>query len=165
MLLEPSSGSYSRTYFPLRRSSRTFTGIGCSSSSDATMQTRPVCSTLWRTVSCAKRASFCCTSPCTLIAPTSPRISVTAGRRRWPPLSIPPPPGEPGRGRAGLVEPAVRRRPARAVMPHLEQHHSADLPRQVRLGRQPRVSREQQPARAVRHQQDDGLLVDVGLTG
>src|SRR5438034_741580 len=83
MLLEPSSGSYSSTYFPPRRSARTCTGIGSSSSSEATTQTRPVCSTLWRTVSWANRSSFCCTSPCTLITPTSPRISVSPARRTW----------------------------------------------------------------------------------
>jgi len=83
MLLEPSSGSYSSTYFPPRRSARTCTGIGSSSSSEATMQTRPVCSTLWRTVSWANTSSFCCSSPCTLIAPNSPRMSVNPARRTW----------------------------------------------------------------------------------
>src|SRR5438093_11102032 len=83
MLVEPSSGSYMSTYLPPRRSSRTCTGIGCSSSSDATTHTRPVCSTLCRTVSLANTSSFCCTSPWTLIAPNSPRISVSPARRTW----------------------------------------------------------------------------------
>src|SRR2546426_2875776 len=83
MLVEPSSGSYNSTYFPPRRSSRTCTGMGCSSSSDATTHTRPVCSTLWRTVSLANTSSFCCTSPWTLIVPTSPRMSVRPARRTW----------------------------------------------------------------------------------
>src|SRR6266850_4157467 len=83
MLVEPSSGSYISTYLPPRRSSRTCRGIGCSSSSDATTHTRPVCSTAWRTVSLANKSSFCCTSPWTLIVPDSPRISVKPARRTW----------------------------------------------------------------------------------
>src|SRR6266436_1688459 len=83
MLVEPSSGSYNSTYLPPRRSSRTWIGMGCSSSSDATTQTRPVCSTLCRTVSLANRSSFCWTSPWTLIVPDSPRISVRPARRTW----------------------------------------------------------------------------------
>src|SRR5438876_7327106 len=83
MLVEPSSGSYMSTYLPPRRSSRTCTGIGCSSSSDATTHTRPVCSTACRTVSLANTSSFCCTSPWTLIAPNSPRMSVSPARRTW----------------------------------------------------------------------------------
>src|SRR6266581_1789196 len=83
ILVEPSSGSYNSTYFPPRRSARTCTGMGCSSSSDATTHTRPVCSTLCRTVSLANTSSFCCTSPCTLIAPNSPRMSVRPARRTW----------------------------------------------------------------------------------
>src|SRR5438552_12350198 len=83
MLVEPSSGSYNNTYLPPRRSSRTWTGMGCSSSSDATTHTRPVCSTLLRTVSLANTSSFCCTSPWTLIVPTSPRMSVRPARRTW----------------------------------------------------------------------------------
>src|SRR6266576_4674114 len=81
MLVEPSCGSYISTYLPPRRSSRTCTGMGCSSSSDATTHTRPVCSTLWRTVSLANTSSFCCTSPWTLMAPNSPRMSVRPARR------------------------------------------------------------------------------------
>src|SRR6266699_2704378 len=83
MLVEPSSGSYMSTYLPPRRSSRTCTGMGCSSSSDATTHTSPVCSTLWRTVSLANTSSFCCTSPWTLIAPNSPGMSVRPARRTW----------------------------------------------------------------------------------
>src|SRR5207249_5505268 len=83
MLVEPSSGSYISTYLPPRRSSRIGMGIGCSSSSEATTHTRPVCSTACRTVSLANTSSFCCTSPWTLIAPNSPRMSVSPARRTW----------------------------------------------------------------------------------
>src|SRR5881392_1209805 len=73
MLAEPSSGSYNTTYFPDGLPGGTGTGAG--SSSDAVTHTRPVYCTLWRTVSLAKRSSFCCKSPETLTAPAGPRMS------------------------------------------------------------------------------------------
>src|SRR5437879_1568934 len=83
MLLEPSSGSYMMTYLPRRDALGQ--SIGCSSSSDATMHTRPVCCTAWRTVSRANRSSFCCRSPETFTAPESaaPRMSLKPARRTW----------------------------------------------------------------------------------
>src|SRR3989442_7992378 len=73
MFMDPSSGSYSTTYLPAAFPGGTGTGAG--SSSDAVTHTRPVCCTLLRTVSFAKRSSFCCRSPETLTAPAAPRIS------------------------------------------------------------------------------------------
>src|SRR2546425_7730369 len=64
MFMDPSSGSYSTTYLPAAFPGGTGTGSG--SSSDAVTHTRPVCCTLLRTVSFAKRSSFCCRSPETL---------------------------------------------------------------------------------------------------
>src|SRR5205807_8406040 len=57
------------------------TGTGGGSSSDAVTHTRPVNCTLWRTVSLAKRSSFCCKSPETLTAPAGPRMSLRPARR------------------------------------------------------------------------------------
>src|SRR6266566_9480543 len=242
MLVEPSSGSYISTYLPPRRSSRTCTGIGCSSSSDATTHTRPVCSTACRTVSLANTSSFCCTSPWTLIAPNSPRMSVSPARRTWREMilaarqrsysrleSSPVASGcsrscsmmkrsivmtdvgectrplagngegdrtplirpehrdatslearhHLGRGmtvpivrahadhrilRPQLVEPAVRRSPARTVMPHLEQRHVPNRAGNVRFRRQAGIAGEQQARRPIRHEEDDRLLVDIRLT-
>src|ERR1043166_6913944 len=73
MLAEPSSGSYRTTYLPAGLPGGTGTGTG--SSSDAVTHTRPVNCTLWRTVSLANRASFCCRSPDTFTAPAEPRMS------------------------------------------------------------------------------------------
>src|SRR6266568_2474281 len=81
MLAEPSSGSYNTTYFPDGLPAGT--GTGAWSSSDAVTHTRPVNCTLWRTVSLAKRSSFCCKSPETLTAPAGPRMSVRPARRTW----------------------------------------------------------------------------------
>src|SRR2546422_6906410 len=53
MFMDPSSGSYSTTYLPAAFPGGTGTGSG--SSSDAVTHTRPVCCTLLRTVSFAKR--------------------------------------------------------------------------------------------------------------
>src|SRR5256714_4687197 len=79
MLAEPSSGSYSTTYFPTGLPGGT--GTGASSSSDAVTHTRPVYCTLWRTVSLANRSSFCCRSPETFTAPAGPRMSLRPARR------------------------------------------------------------------------------------
>src|SRR6266487_712950 len=79
MLAEPSSGSYNTTYFPDGLPAGT--GTGAWSSSDAVTHTRPVNCTLWRTVSLAKRSSFCCKSPETLTAPAGPRMSLRPARR------------------------------------------------------------------------------------
>src|SRR2546426_4967670 len=81
MFMDPSSGSYSTTYLPAAFPGGTGTGAG--SSSDAVTHTRPVCCTLLRTVSFAKRSSFCCRSPETLTAPAAPRISESPARRTW----------------------------------------------------------------------------------
>src|SRR2546425_1129682 len=81
MLAEPSSGSYSTTYLPAGLPDGT--GTGSSSSSEAVTHTRPVCWMLWRTVSLAKRSSFCCRSPETFTAPAAPRMSVSPARRTW----------------------------------------------------------------------------------
>jgi len=48
-------------------------------------------------------------------------------------------------------------------MPHFQQRDVADLSRQVRLSRKPRVAREQQSHAAVGHEQHDRFLIDVGL--
>src|SRR5258705_3815740 len=241
MLVEPSSGSYMSTYLPPRRSARTGKGMGCSSSSDATTHTRPVCSTACRTVSLANRSSFCCTSPWTLIVPDSPRISVKPARRTWREMSFaarqmsysrfdssPVASGwsrswsmmnrsivmtdvgeceramtrdgegdrapligaehgdamssQPcqrfGRGMTvailrahaddgidglQLIEPAVRRRTTRPVMPDFQQGHAPDAPRETGLRRHSRVPREQESRGAVGHEEHDGLLVDIRL--
>src|SRR2546422_5504068 len=81
MLAEPSRGSYNTTYLPAGFPGGT--GTGSSSSSDAVTHTRPVCWMLWRTVSLAKRSSFCCRSPETFTAPAVPRMSVSPARRTW----------------------------------------------------------------------------------
>src|SRR2546426_4428942 len=81
MLAEPSRGSYNTTYLPAGFPGGT--GTGSSSSSDAVTHTRPVCWMLWRTVSLAKRSSFCCRSPETFTAPAAPRMSVSPARRTW----------------------------------------------------------------------------------
>src|SRR2546425_6354286 len=81
MLVEPSSGSYNTTYLPAGLPEGT--GTGSSSSSEAVTHTRPLCWMLWRTVSLAKRSSFCCRSPETFTAPAVPRMSVSPARRTW----------------------------------------------------------------------------------
>src|ERR687892_149721 len=81
MFDEPSSGSYTTTYFPARWSAGT--GTGSSSSSDAVTHTRPVYWMALRTVLLAKTSSFCWTSPCTLVVPKAPRISFRPARRTW----------------------------------------------------------------------------------
>src|SRR5262247_3112283 len=65
--------------------------------------------------------------------------------------------------RPQLVEPAIRRRPAGAVMSYLQHADTSDAPRQMRLGGQPGVACEQQSGRSVRHQQNERLLVDIRL--
>src|SRR5574338_818127 len=79
MLLEPSSGSNSRTYLPAGRSGGV--GTGSSSSSDARMQVRPAGCTASRMVSLAKTSRFCCSSPWMLVVPRSPRMSLSPARR------------------------------------------------------------------------------------
>src|SRR5216683_702892 len=48
-------------------------------------------------------------------------------------------------------------------MPYLQQRHPPDLPREMRLGRDSRIAREEQPRAPVGHEQDDRFLVDVRL--
>src|SRR5437899_3329639 len=237
MLLEPSSGSYMMTYLPRRDALGQ--SIGCSSSSDATMHTRPVCCTAWRTVSRANRSSFCCRSPETFTAPESaaPRMSLKPARRTWRemilaarhrsysrfdsspvasgwsrscsmmkrsivttdvdvctlaigrkgdsarlvrPEDLTAPTPQPvehlrcrmavmivrahadhGLARPQLAEPRIRRGSRRAVMPHLEQLHTAHPPREVPFHRQPRVGLKQQARSAKGHPYNHAVLVDV----
>src|SRR4029077_19625435 len=87
MLLDPSSGSYRRTYLPSGLPSGT--GMGCSSSSDASTQGRPVCWTLRRTASLANTSSFCWTSPWILMDSAEPKMSVSPARRTWREMIFP----------------------------------------------------------------------------
>lgn len=79
MLLDPSSGSYRTTYLPA--GTLAGTGVGSSSSSDASTHTRPVNWRLLRTVSLAMRSSFCWRSPDTFTVVDPPRMSVSPARR------------------------------------------------------------------------------------
>src|SRR5256712_12421946 len=48
-------------------------------------------------------------------------------------------------------------------MPYLQQRHPPDLTREMRLGRDSRIAREEQPRASVGHEQHDRFLVDVRL--
>src|SRR5439155_20256171 len=66
-----------------------------------------------------------------------------------------------GLARPQLAEPRIRRRGRRAVMPHLEQLHTAHPPREVPFHRPPRVPLKQQARGAERHAYNHAVLVDV----
>ena len=79
---EPSSGSCITAYLPGLCSAAI--GNGCSSSSDAMIQTRPVQLIICFMVSLATRSSFCWISPWMLVLPTAPSMSTSPARLTYP---------------------------------------------------------------------------------